>query len=285
MNILVCIKQVPNTQAIAIDPKTNTLIREGVESILNPFDGYALEAAARLQDEHPEVRIYTLSMGPPQAEAVLRESLAIAADTAYLISDPLFGGSDTLATSYILSQGIQRICELEGISFAMIFCGKQAIDGDTAQVGPQIAERLDLPQVTCGLTCELVESALKVIRETDQGREIVLTPLPCLVTFTKPSFEPRFATARRRIASRKAEITRLGCDDLPGIDRSRVGLTGSPTRVLKTYVPQIGKDGIILSDFPLEEATRQLASFLREKALPSGSNQAQPMGTKEGDER
>ena len=148
MNILVCVKQVPDTTEIKIDPVKNTLIRAGVPSIVNPFDMYALEAAACIKDKDPETVITVVSMGPPQAEAALRQCLAVAADKAYLISGKGFGGSDTLATSYILSRSIRKIEELEGKPFDAIFCGKQAVDGDTAQVGPEIAEHLDLPQIT-----------------------------------------------------------------------------------------------------------------------------------------
>ncbi len=142
MNMLVCVKQVPDTTEIKIDPVNNTLIREGVPSIVNPFDGYALEAAARIKDKDPDAKIVVLSMGPEQAKAALKECLAIAADKAYLVSGRAFGGSDTLATSYIISEAIKKVEEKEG-KFDVIFCGKQAIDGDTAQVGPEIAEHLD----------------------------------------------------------------------------------------------------------------------------------------------
>ena len=146
-NILVCIKQVPDTTEIRIDPVKKTLIREGVPSIVNPFDAYALELAARIKDKEPGTKITLVSMGPPQAENALRECLAVGGDKAYLVSGREFGGSDTLATSYILSCAIKKLEELEG-KFDIIFCGKQAIDGDTAQVGPEIAEHIGLPQVT-----------------------------------------------------------------------------------------------------------------------------------------
>ena len=147
MNILVCIKQVPDTTEIKIDPVTNTLIRAGVPSIVNPFDAYALEIAARIKDVTPETKIILLSMGPKQAEAALKECLAVGGDKAYLVSDRAFGGADTLATSYTLKTAIDKIETLEG-KFDIIFCGKQAIDGDTAQVGPEIAEHMDCPQIT-----------------------------------------------------------------------------------------------------------------------------------------
>ncbi|MDE7034912.1 MAG: electron transfer flavoprotein subunit beta/FixA family protein, partial [Eubacteriales bacterium] len=187
MNILVCVKQVPDTTEIKIDPVKNTLIREGVPSIVNPFDGYALEAAARIRDKNPDTRIVVVSMGPEQAKNALKECLAIAADKAYLVSGREFGGSDTLATSYILSETIREIERREG-PFDAIFCGKQAIDGDTAQVGPEIAEHLGYPQVTYGLEAELDGGALKIKKETEDGAEIVAVNMPCLVTFTKPSW-------------------------------------------------------------------------------------------------
>ncbi|MDR2909340.1 MAG: electron transfer flavoprotein subunit beta/FixA family protein [Oscillospiraceae bacterium] len=262
MNILVCVKQVPNTQAISIDPVTNTLIREGVESIVNPYDGYALEAAARLQDKDESIRIVVLSMGPPQAEAALRECLSLSADAAYLASDRFFGGSDTLATSYILSECIKKIEALENIKFDMIFCGKQAIDGDTAQVGPEIAEALGLAQITYGLTCELKDNELHVLKETEDGKEIAAIGFPCLVTFTKPDFEPRFATAKRRFAAKKAEIGRISADDIPDIDRGKIGLKGSPTQVRRTFVPEVKKGGTIFRDGPQDESVRSLAQML-----------------------
>ncbi|MDE6281475.1 MAG: electron transfer flavoprotein subunit beta/FixA family protein, partial [Oscillospiraceae bacterium] len=181
MNILVCVKQVPDTTEIKIDPVKNTLIREGVPSIVNPFDGYALEAAARIKDKNPDTKIVVVSMGPPQATAALKECLSIAADKAYLVSGRTFGGSDTLATSYILYNAVKKIEELEG-KFDAIFCGKQAIDGDTAQVGPEIAEHLGYPQVTYGLEAELDGDMLKVKKEVEEGVEIIGVKFPCLVT-------------------------------------------------------------------------------------------------------
>lgn len=200
MNILVCIKQVPDTTEIKIDPVKNTLIREGVPSIVNPFDGYALEAAARIKDKDPNTRIVVLSMGPEQAKAALKECLAIAADKAYLVSDRAFGGSDTLATSYIISETIKKVEELEG-KFDAIFCGKQAIDGDTAQVGPEIAEHLDYPQVTYGLEAAAGDGRSRVNKEVEEGVEVVEVQTPCVVTFTKPAWDPRYPTIKRKMAA------------------------------------------------------------------------------------
>lgn len=236
MKILICVKQVPDTADIKIDPVKNVLIRKGVPSILNPFDGNALEAAARIKDKDPDTEIIVLSMGPAQAEAMLRECLSIAADKAYLISGRSFGGSDTLATSYILAEGIKAVEEKEG-PFDAVFCGKQAIDGDTAQVGPEIAEHLGLPQITYGLEAEVNGDALEVRRETEDGYAVVSAKMPCLVTFTKPSFEVRYPTIPRKLQADEADITILSEEDLPSLDPSKIGLNGSPTRVKKTYVP------------------------------------------------
>ncbi len=247
MNILVCVKQVPDTTEIKIDPATNTLIRSGVPSIVNPFDSYALEAAARIKDKNPDTRITVLSMGPEQAKEALKECLAIAADSAYLVSGRAFGGSDTLATSYILSCAIEKLEELDG-PFDAIFCGKQAIDGDTAQVGPEIAEHLNLPQVTYALETELVDHSLIVLKECEDSKQKIAVSLPCLVTFTKPGFDPRYPTIKRKLAANRAEIKVLSEDSFPDIDRSRIGLKGSPTHVKKSFVPPRKEGGIIIKE-------------------------------------
>lgn len=266
MNILVCIKQVPDTTEIKIDPVKNTLIREGVPSIVNPFDGYALEAAARIKDAHPETKIVTLSMGPEQAKNALKECLAIAADKAYLVSDRAFGGSDTLATSYILSETIKKVEELEG-KFDMIFCGKQAIDGDTAQVGPEIAEHLGYPQVTYGLEAEVDGETVKVRKEVEEGVEIIAIQTPCVVTFTKPSWDPRFPSIKRKMAANRAEIPTLTAADLPTIDLERAGLKGSPTKVKATFVPQKKSGGVKIQEETAAESTHKLFALLSEASI------------------
>ncbi len=266
MNILVCVKQVPDTAEIRIDPVRNTLIRDGVPSILNPFDGYALEAAARIKDKAPGARIVVLSMGPPQAAAVLKECLSIAADKAYLVSGRAFGGSDTLATSYILSQAIRAVEEREG-RFDLIFCGKQAIDGDTAQVGPEIAEHLGLPQITCGLEAETDGALIRVKKETDAGFEVLEADLPCLVTFTKPAWDLRYPSIKRRLAANRADIPVLSEADLPGIDLARAGLKGSPTKVKKTFVPQKKQGGVKLTGMDGAEGARALFTALADAGI------------------
>lgn len=263
MNILVCVKQVPDTTEIKIDPVKNTLIRDGVPSIVNPFDGYALEAAARLKDKDPSTKITVLSMGPEQAKAALKECLAIAADKAYLVSGRKFGGSDTLATSYILYNAIKKIEETEG-KFDAIFCGKQAIDGDTAQVGPEIAEHLGYPQVTYGLEAEAAEDGLVVLKEGEDSKMKIAVKFPCVVTFTKPGFDPRYPTIKRKLAANRAVIPTLGEDAFPEIDETRIGLKGSPTHVKKSFVPQKKSGGVMIKEETGAESAVKLAALLSE---------------------
>ncbi len=243
MNILVCVKQVPDTTQIKIDPVKHTLIREGVPSILNPFDGYALEAAARIKDKNPDTKIVVVTMGPPQATTMLKECISIAADKGYLVTGRTFSGSDTLATSYIIAHAISKIEETEG-KFDAIFCGKQAIDGDTAQVGPEIAEWLGLPQVTYALECEEMEGGLKVKKEAEDGVQVIGVKTPCLVTYTKPSFDPRYPTIKRKLMANKAQFVQLGDDFDPSMEAERYGLKGSPTHVKKSFTPPVKQGGI-----------------------------------------
>ncbi|HAE44730.1 MAG TPA: electron transfer flavoprotein subunit beta [Lachnospiraceae bacterium] len=263
MNILVCVKQVPDTTEIKIDPVTNTLIRKGVPSILNPFDGYAMEAAARIKDADPDTKIVVVSMGPEQAKAVITECFAIGADKGYLVSGREFGGSDTLATSYIIKSAIEKIEETEG-KFDAIFCGKQAIDGDTAQVGPEIAEWLGLPQVTYALEAFKEGDKLRINKETEEGVLVVEIQTPCLITFTKPAWDPRYPTIKSKLAARKKEIPVLGVPELPEIDLSKAGLKGSPTRVKKTFVPQKKTGGIKIQEETGDLAAKKLFGLLND---------------------
>ena len=262
MNILVCVKQVPDTTEIKIDPETNTLIRQGVPSILNPFDGYAMEAAARVKDKDPDTKIYVISMGPEQAKAVIKECISLGADKGFLVSGREFGGSDTLATSYILSEAIKKLEKDEGIKFDMIFCGKQAIDGDTAQVGPEIAEQLGLPQVTYALEAFVEGDELHVHKEVEGGKEVIGIKFPCLITFTKPSFDPRYPTIKSKLAANKAEIGVIAPADLPDIDQAKIGLKGSPTHVKKSFVPERKKGGVLIKEEEPEESAKKLFTML-----------------------
>lgn len=268
MKILVCAKQVPDTTEIRINPETNTLIRDGVPAIVNTFDAYALEAAARVKDKDPDTTIVVVSMGPPNAVNALKTCLSIAADKAYLVSGRKFGGSDTLATSYILKNAVRKIEELEGYQFDAIFCGKQAIDGDTAQVGPEMAEHLGYPQVTCALEVKAVEDGkMQILKEGQDANQLIEIQTPCLVTFTKPSFDPRYPTIKRKMAANRAEIPVLGDDCFEDMDETRIGLKGSPTKVKKSFVPQVKKDGIMIEEETAEENAKKLAALLGDTGI------------------
>lgn len=259
MRILVCVKQVPDTTEIRIDPETHSMIRTGVPSVLNIFDRYAMEVALRLREQAGEGHITVLSMGPAQAEAVLRECLALGADAAYLATDRAFGGADTLATSYVLAQAIRVIGD-----FDLVLCGKQAIDGDTAQVGPEIAQHLGWPQVTNAAELTLQGDEYLAKRETDDGYEMLLLPPPGVVTVTKPPFEPRYPSVKGKLAAKRAEIHILSTENLP-LDTAKAGLKGSPTRVRRTYTPAVKTGGVKVEGLPPRESVAGLLEFLQEK--------------------
>lgn len=266
MNILVCIKQVPDTTEIKIDPVKNTLIRDGVPSIVNPFDTYALEAAARIKDNDPDAKIVVVTMGPPQAEKALRECLAIAADKAYLVTDRKFGGSDTIATSYVLRKTVEKLETIEG-KFDAIFCGKQAIDGDTGQVGPELAEWLDIPQITNCWEVELAGDSMKAKKQTDDGFEIVAAKMPCLITYTQPAWEVRYPNIKRKLAANKAEIPQISVADLADIEEVRLGLNGSPTKVKKSFVPPKREGGIKIEEETPEDGAKKLFKMLNDASI------------------
>ena len=237
MRILVCVKQVPDTTEIKIDPVKHTLIRDGVPAIVNTFDAYALEVAARIKDSTPDTTITLLSMGPEQAKAALTECLAVGGDTAYLVTDRKFGGSDTLATSYILATAIKKIEETDG-KFDIIFAGKQAIDGDTGQVGPEIACHLGYPQITYASEANIVDGKLQCKRESDKGYDVLEVAMPAVITVVKTEFEPRYPTLKSKMAAKKKPIGIITFADVESIiDATRIGLNGSPTKVKKTYTP------------------------------------------------
>lgn len=265
MNILVCVKQVPDTTEIKIDPVTNTLIRAGVPSIVNPFDGYALELAVRLKGKNGG-KVVVMAMGPEQAKAALKECLSVGADKAYLVSGREFGGSDTLATSYVLSCAMKKVEEEEGAPFDLIFCGKQAIDGDTGQVGPELAEHLGCAQLTYASDVTMENGALRVKRESDEGYDYFTADLPALITVVKTPFEPRYASIRSKMAANRAQIPTLGVSDI-AIDTARCGLKGSPTKVKKTYTPVRDKHGIRIEEGSGADSARKLVNFLADAKI------------------
>ena len=232
MNIIVCVKQVPDAKDVRLDPKTNTLAREGVDSIMNPYDRHALEEAVAIKEQLGGV-VTVLTMGPPQAEAVLREAIACGADEGVLVSDRAFAGADTWATSYTLAKAVQTIG-----AFDLILCGKQAIDGDTAQVGPGLACRLCLPFAACvQKTRAVTAEAIEVERMMDDGFDVLRLPLPALMTVVKDVNEPRVASLKGKMKAKKAEIKRFSAADI-GADPQCIGLAGSPTQVVRVFSPE-----------------------------------------------
>ncbi|MDR3256859.1 MAG: electron transfer flavoprotein subunit beta/FixA family protein [Endomicrobium sp.] len=231
MNIIVCIKQVPNTTNVQIDHETGRLKRDGVESIINPFDEYALEEGIRLK-ERTNGKVTVITMGPPQAESALREAISKGADEAVLVSDRAFGGADTLATSYALSLAIKSVGDYD-----VILCGKQASDGDTAQVGPGIAEMLNISHVAYVKKIESIDAkSIKVERMMEDGYDLIESPIPVLMTVVKEINTPRVASLKGKMTAKKAIIKTLDAVAISA-DTKRTGLNGSPTQVMKIFTP------------------------------------------------
>lgn len=263
MRFVVCVKQVPDTTEVRVDPETNTLIREGVPAIVNPLDLYAIEEALILK-EQAGGEVIAISMGPPQAEEALREVISMGIDKAILISDPRFAGADTWATSLTLAAAIRKIGDYD-----IIFTGKQAADGDTAQVGPGIAEFLDIPQATFVRKVEGLDPEKRTIRLQsmwEEGSECLELPLPCLVTTVKELNEPRLPSLRGKLTAKKTEIPVWSLDDLD-VEEKEVGLTGSPTQVIKVFPPPPRAEGELFADAEPAEAARIIADKLTEKGL------------------
>lgn len=260
MDIIVCIKQVPDTKDVRLDPETNTMAREGVESIMNPFDRHALEEAVRLKEEHGG-SVTAISMGPPQAEEVLREAVSCGADEGILVSDRAFAGADTWATSYTLARAVA----VAAGGFDLILCGKQAIDGDTAQVGPGLASQLDLPYVTCVQKIRSVAGNEMVLeRMMDDGYDVVKIPLPSLLTVVKDINDPRVPSLKGKMKAKKAEFRVLSASDIEA-EEQFIGLAGSPTQVVNVFTPKPRGDRTIFEGTPaeqVEQLVRELRSYL-----------------------
>ncbi|MCI8948502.1 MAG: electron transfer flavoprotein subunit beta/FixA family protein [Lachnospiraceae bacterium] len=260
MKILVCVKQVPDTNEVKIDPVKGTLIRDGVPSILNPDDANALEAALQLKDKDPNVTIAVLTMGPPQATYMLRECLAMGADEAYLLSDRAFGGADTCATSTTIAAGIRKV---EGVD--VIFAGRQAIDGDTAQVGPQVAQRLGVPVVTYVQDIQMGEGNVTVQRQMEDGYEVINVQTPCLLTCVKELNEPRYMSVGAIVDAYQKEITVWNHTDV-ALDPADCGLNASPTQVFRSFTPPQKGKGEMLSG-SITDMAKALVGRLAEKHL------------------
>ena len=261
MRIIVCIKQVPESAEVKINSKTYTLDRSSVKGIINPFDQNAIEEAVQIKENFENVEVHVISMGPPSAEAALKEALTFGLDQAYLLTDKAFAGADTLATAYTLSKAIEKIG-----NFDLILCGKQAIDGDTAQVGPGIAENLNIPQITNAKKIEIQDNGQKAIIESEHevGFRRIEVQLPALVTVSKEINVPRipsFKDARRAL---KIPIHKWTAKDLASIEENKIGLSGSPTTVVKVESPQMKKDTFFLKG-DSDEIINDLIEILRER--------------------
>jgi electron transfer flavoprotein beta subunit len=269
MLIVACVKQVPDTTQVKVDPVTGTLIREGVPFIMNPYDTHALEESLRLKDKYG-FRVAVISMGPPSAEVTLRKTLALGADEAILLSDRVFGGADTLATSMVLAEAIRRLAQKEEL--AIVMCGRQTIDGDTAQVGPGIATRLGCSQLTLVDRVEEVDvkaKMVKVRRKLEGRHEIVTTPLPAMIAVLREINTPRYPRVPMRLMAEEAPVT-LWDNKVMQLNESTIGLKGSATQVRKIFSPERTKGEILTrnGDKP-EDIARTLITKMMEKDLLS----------------
>ncbi len=256
MNIVVCLKQVPDTTVVKIDPKTGTLIREGVPSIINPEDKHALEEALVLKDKYG-AKVTIVSMGPPQAHIALREALSMGADEAILITERAFAGADTLATSQAIAGVLRKL------DYDIVFAGRQAIDGDTAQVGPEIAEHLNIPQVTYVQEVKIDGNTLTINRALEDGYEIIQVQAPVLLTAIKELNQPRYMNARDIFASANKEIQIWSANDID-VDKAKLGLAGSPTKVKKSMTKEVKGQGELVKK-PVDEAVEYVIGKLKEK--------------------
>lgn len=264
MRIAVCIKQVPETKSVKMDLETRTVIRQGVQSIINPLDLYAIEAALDLKERY-NAEVTAVSMGPAQAESALKEAVAMGVDEAVLLSDKNFAGSDTWATSYILSEALKKLGE-----FDLILCGERATDGDTGQVGPEMAAALDLPVVTyVNHINKLQNGQLKVSRLVESGTEKLSMQLPGVLTVVKEIGEPRLPTFRGKLKAKTLEIEAFTLESLK-LDKDLIGLNGSPTRVVKIFRPEVVRDcKLVYADTEIKttEAVDAMLAFIGSETL------------------
>ena len=261
LNILVCVKQVPDVDQMKMDPETGTLVRAGVPAILNPLDANALSAAIKVKETWGG-EISLITMGPPAAEAVLRECLAVGADKAILVTDRAFGNADTLATSY----SIVSAAKMYG-DFDLIFCGKETLDGATGQMGAQLAERFDAAQVTSASLIKDIDQEkgkLVVERELETGIETLEVSMPCLFTMEKTNYPVRIPNLKGKMRAKKAEIISVTADDIPGLDRSRIGDAGSPTKVPRMFPPVLPEPGLIIDEGSVDASVEKLLELIKD---------------------
>lgn len=260
MNIIVLVKQVPDTAEVKINRETNTLIRDGVPSIINPYDRYAIEEALRLREKHGGT-VTALTMGPPQAAEALKEAVSLGVDEVVLVSDRAFAGADTWATSYALSMAVRKIGQYD-----LVIAGKQAIDGDTAQVGPETADMLGIPFVAYVRKIEQIGAGTMIVeRMMDEGYDVVETSLPCLITVVKEINTPRLPSLKGKMKAKNLKVTPWSAKDI-GADENKIGLKGSPTQVVRIFPPAPRGQRAILSG-SVEEQVAALAQKLKEQSL------------------
>lgn len=259
LNILVCVKQVPDIDLVKMDPETGNLVRKGVPSLMNPLDTNALEAAIRTKEQYGGT-VTAITMGPPAAEEVLREALSVGADKAILVSGREFGGADTLSTSYVLVQAAKQFGD-----FDLIFCGKESTDGATGQMGSQLAERFDAAQVSSLYIIDSVDEAGKKVvarRELPDGIETIEATIPCLFTVEKTNYYPRIPNLKGYLESKKAPVTVMGPADFNDLDLQKAGVPGSGTIVPKIYPPELPEAGQILDEGDVKLTVEKLVGIL-----------------------
>lgn len=260
LQMLVCVKQVPDVDQMKMDPETGTLIRAGVPAILNPLDANALSAALSVKEAWGG-EITLITMGPPNAEAVLRECLAVGADRAILVTDRAFGNADTLATSYSITSAAKQYGK-----YNLIFCGKETLDGATGQMGAQLAERFGSAQVTSARLIKEVDEerqTLIVERELETGVETLEVKMPCLFTMEKTNYPARIPNLKGKMRAKKAEIVTVTANDIPGLDRARIGDPGSPTKVPRMFPPVLPEPGMIIDEGSVEANVSKLFELIK----------------------
>lgn len=261
LKILVCVKQVPDVDLMKMDPETGTLIRAGVPTILNPLDANALSAAVSVKEQYG-AEITLITMGPPMAEEVLRECLAVGADKAVLVTDRAFGNADTLATSYSIVSAANCVDK-----FDLIFCGKETVDGATGQMGAQLAERFDAAQITSASLIKSVDEENKTLiveRELETGIETLEVTMPCLFTMEKTHYPARIPNLKGKMRAKKAEVITFTANDIPELDRDRIGDPGSPTKVPRMFPPVMPEPGVILDEGSVEANVKKLLGIIKE---------------------
>ena len=266
MNILVCIKQVPDIEKIKVDSAKQVMVMDGVPDIVNQYDTYALETAVRIKDADAETKVIVVTMGGEKTKSALKSCLSVGANKAYMINDDSLADSDTLATSTVLCAAVKAIEAAEGQPFDMIMCGKQAADGDTGHVGPQLAESLGYPQITSAMELTVDGGKIKANCPSDDGVNVVAAEMPVVVTMSQTPYEPRYASVKTKMAANRATIPVLTAADL-SLDAGSVGASGSPTKVVKEFVPARKEGGIKIQEETAEESVEKLVALLSDAGV------------------